>query len=315
MTRNNSKEYEVFELKNVTTGQVVNTSIVEVSPGTQISTKITTEGQRESYKAHEDSVEGMRECHDNENQKWFHLIYKYYDAIFKELQEKIPGNKANIHIIRFIILATYSNYKGELAYSNGQRIDEGSLKKIWDIKKKATIDETYNLLKECGYVYETAEGYLMINEEMVIKGEIKDYYKELKKQDSNYTYVRIYINAIREMYYGTTAGQRKQLANLFKILPYVNYKYNVFCSNPEETDPSKIEPLSWTALADMCGYENNKHISDFIGNLKKLKINGQFSIGQFQRGTEKKRIIVNPSIYYAGINKDDIKGIEDYFKI
>ena len=312
MTRNNSKEYEVYELKNVTTGQVINTSIVEVSPGTQISTKITTEGQRESYKGHEDSVEGMREHYEND--KFIHLIYKYYDIIFKELQEKAPGNKCNIHIIRFIILATYQTFHGTLS-NNGHRIKKSNLKTIWDTSSKNSINETYNLLMECGYIYETEEGFLMINEDMVIKGAIKDYIKELRKQDSNYTFVRIFIDTVQEMYYGTEPKQRKILANLFKILPYINYKWNAFCKNPEETDITKLEPLTWTDLARICGYEENKNIAKFKKDLMSLKVYGNDVIGEFTRGLNKKRIIVNPGVYYAGINKDDLKGIEDYFRM
>ena len=167
---------------------------------------------------------------------------------------------------------------------------------------------------ECGYIYETEEGFFMINEDMIIKGAIIDYINELRKQDSNYTYVRIFIDTVQEMYYGTEPKQRKILANLFKILPYINYKWNVFCKNPEETDITKLEPLTWTDLARMCGYEVT-NVARFKKDLMKLKINGNDVIGEFNRGLNKKRIIVNPGVYYGGINKDDLKGIEDYFRM
>jgi hypothetical protein len=113
----------------------------------------------------------------------------------------------------------------------------------------------------------------------------------------------------------TEPKQRKQLANLFKALPYINFKYNVFCENPTETDKTKIKPLTWTALARLCGYEDKKNIAKFKKDLLNLKIYEQDVIGEFSHGFNKRSIVVNPAIYYGGINADDVKGISALFAI
>ena len=306
------KEYEEYELTNKTTGEVVSTTKVEAKAGTRVGINSTTESQRESYKRHEEDVEEYKEQNDD---AFFHLIFKYGTIIFRELEEKVPGNKCNIHIIRFIILASYLTFGGKLLDDNGHRIKKSSLKKIWDVQNRNSINETYNLLLECGYIYETEEGFVMINEDMVIKGKMKDIIKELKKQDKRYAYKRIYTDNLRNMFNNTEQKQRKQLANLFKILPYINYKYNVFCANPTETDKTKIEPLNWTDLARICGYEEKKHIAKFKKDLLSLKIHEQDVIGEFSHGFNKRSIVVNPAIYYSGINADDVKGISALFAI
>jgi hypothetical protein len=284
----------------------------ELKPGDKLVSRIVTENQSNSNKYHKDLVEEYKEQND---EAFFHLIFKYGTIIFKELEEKAPGNKCNIHIIRFIILASYVTYKGNLIDKYGHNIKKSSLKKIWDTENRNGVNDTYNLLKECGYIYETEEGHIMINKDMVIKGGITKHYKELKKQDGRYTYKRICIDNLRDMFNNTEPKQRKQLANLFKALPYINFKYNVFCDNPTETDKSKIRLLNWTDLARLCGYEDKKQVARFKKDLLSLKVYGQDVIGEFSHGFNKKSIIVNPAIYYGGINADDVKGIAALFAI
>lgn len=305
------KEYETFTTTNES-GDIINTTRIEKKPGSGIIVKATTEEQRDAYKNHENDIKEFKE---ENNDAFFHLIFKYGTTIFKELEEKVPGTKCNIHIIRFIILACYSTFGGKLFDEARHRIKKSSLKRIWDTENRNGINETYSILKDCGYIYETEEGYIMINEKMVIKGEIAAYYNELKKQDKKYTYKRIYIDNVKSMYYGTDAKQRKQLAILFKALPYINFKYNVFCSNPTETDKTKVESLNWTDLARLCGYDDKKQVTRFKKDLMSLKVHGQDVIGEFSHGFNKRSIVINPEIYYGGINADDVKGISALFAI
>jgi hypothetical protein len=154
----------------------------------------------------------------------------------------------------------------------------------------------------------------MINEELVIKGAVSDIIEKHKKEDKDITCTRVFIDNLKAIYSGTESKQRKQLANLFKILPYINYKYNVFCENPTEQDELKIKPLTWTELARKCGYEEKKHVTTFKKNLMSLKVNGEYTIGEFTVGSEKK-IIVNPSVYYGGDNIIELEGVKAYFRI
>lgn len=254
----------------------------------------------------------MKEFIENNEGAFVHLIFKYGQPIFRELEEKVQGNKANIHEISFIMLAAHMTFKGNLSDSNGRRIKKSSLGKIWGTSSKNSINETYNVLKECGYIYETEEGYIMINEDIIIKGAVENF-KELKKEDNDYTYTRVFVNNVKEMYYGTESRKRKQLANLFKILPYINFKYNVFCMNPKEVDKEKLELLNWTDLAELCGYDKT-HVTKFRKDLMNLKVYGYDVIGEFTRSSGK-TIIVNPKVYYGGDDVNDVKYLYDLFSM
>lgn len=251
--------------------------------------------------------------HIQENEGSFvHLIYKYGYPLMDKLQAKFKGNKSNIHIIRFIHLATYSTFGGKLFDSNRNRIKKSSLGNIWDTSSRNSINETYNLLIDCGYIYESEEGYIMISEDLIVKGAIEDF-KKLKNDDKDLTYTRLFSKNIQDMYEGTNPKCRKQLANLFKVLPFINFKYNVFCANPTETDKTKLELYTWTDLARLCGYDET-NITKFKKELKNLKIHGFNTIGQFSSGNSY-YICINPKVYYSGDNIDDIDFLYKSFEM
>lgn len=270
--------------------------------------------QKKAYKTKSQQTKDMAEFIQNNEGAYYHLIYKYGYPLFDRLQSQYEGNKANIHIIRFIQLATHISYGGKLYDSNNNEIKKSSLSKIWHTENnRKSVNETYNILTECGYIYESEEGYIMINEELVVKGAIEDF-KKLHKADDSLTYVRIYSNNVKDMYEGTEPKQRKQLANLFKVLPFINFKHNVFCMNPTETDHTKLQLLNWTDLAKICGYEDNKHIAKFKRDLMKLKIYGYDTIGQFITDS-RKAICINPKVYYGGNDIEDVKKLYVMFEM
>lgn len=305
-------EYKTYDLIDKDTGEVIDSKTVETKPGRRTGISTSSEDQRDAYKYKLELDKEMADFIKENEGAFIHLIYKYGSVIFRELEEKLSGNKSNIHIIRFIILATYMTFGGKLFDDDKHRIKKSSLKHIWDTTSRNSINESYNLLLECGYIYEE-EGYIMINDKMIIKGEITDIINELKKDDSRYTYTRVFVNNIKSMYYGTEQKQRKQLANLFKILPYVNFKYNVFCSNPTEIDEIKLELLNWGDLAELCGYDRT-NVTRFKKDLWNLKIYDHCVIGEFhcEAGMA---ICVNPKVYYGGDDVSDVRNLYAMFKM
>ncbi len=299
-------KHKIVEI-NETTGEQ---TIHWVEAGTKGSYK--SDKQRKRSKEHYEKIEGIKEFTDEQG-SFVNLIFKYGSVIFKELEDRANGNKNNIHIIRFIVLAVKTNYEGELM-NNRRRIKKADLSKIWDTTSKNSINDTYSILKDCGYIYETEEGYLMMNKDLIVKGAMESM-KDLQKEDGSYTFTRLFVDNIEAMYKGTESKQRKQLANLFKVLPYVNFKYNVFCANPTETDETKLELLTWTDMARICGYEEKKHIAKFKKDLKNLVIFDHSVIGQFETRAGNKVIVVNPKVYYSGNDIEDVKGIIALFRM
>lgn len=273
--------------------------------------EIYNENQRAAYLRKMKKENAMKEHIElNEGGDYVHFVYRYMCPAFQKIEEKYGGNKANIHIIRFIQLATHVSFGNNMYKSHNNRMKKSSLKEIWDVTNRSSIKETYEILKELDYIKETKEGYIMINEAIIKKGDM-EHFKKIKKEDFSNTYTRLFSENIQQLYLGTEPKARKQLANLFKILPYVNYRYNTFCENPTEQDINKIIPMTWTDLARICGYEEKKNIAKFKKDLFKLKIYNYNIIGEFKtdNGYE---ILVNPKIYYSG---DDIKDVEYLYSL
>lgn len=293
------------------TGEIMGNVLLNESE--QLVMKAVNAKQSKSFKVNNKNKNVIK-CHIRANEGSFvHMIYKYRQPILDKLQTKCEGNKVNIHIIRFIQLATYSTFGGKLFDNNKNRIKKSSLKTIWDTTSRNSINETYELLKECGYIYETEEGYIMISEELIVKGEIEDF-KRLKKSEKDLTYTRIFSKNVQDMYIGTEPKARKQLANLFKVLPYINFTHNVFCMNPTEVDHTQLKLCTWTDLARLCGYDDKKQIARFKKNLWTLKIYGFDTIGEFKTQSGM-AICINPKVYYAGNNIDDVNRLYVMFEM
>lgn len=275
--------------------------------------EIYNENQRAAYKEKIEKENAIKEHIEMNEGEFVHFVYKYLCPAFQRIEERCGGNKGNIHIIRFIQLATQVNFNNNIYDKNNNRVKKSSLSKIWDVKDRKGINDTYNLLKELEYIQETKEGYIMINESLIKKGDMENF-KKLKKEDFDNTYTRLFSENIQDMYLNTDAKARKQLANLFRILPYINYKYNVFCENPTETDIDKIIPMTWTDLARLCGYEEKKHIAKFKKDLFKLKIYNYNVIGEFKTDSGYE-ILVNPKIYYSGDDIQDVEYLYSLFKM
>ena len=305
-------KYKRVQATDLDTGEVLGNALMKSNGSEQLVMKVVKENQVKAIKKKTKNISSISEHIEQNEGAYVHFIYKYGKPIMESLELKCGGNKANIHIIRFIQLATYSTFGGKLFDSNRNRIKRSSLKIIWDTTSKNSIKETYDLLIECGYIYETEEGYIMISDDLIVKGAIDDF-KKLRKQDENLTYTRLFSKNIQALYEGTEPKARKQLANLFKILPYINFKYNVFCENPTETNENELKLYTWTDLARICGVDA-KNVTRFKRDLWKLKIYGYNTIGEFTSG-DGKAICVNPKVYYSGDNIEDVRNLYVMFKM
>lgn len=306
-------KYKRISAIDLDSGEVLANALIKDNSSEQLVMKVVHESQSKTIKKKNKNKGAISE-HIQENEGSFiHLIYKYGRPLMDKLQAKCKGNKNNIHIIRFIQLATYSTFGGKLFDNNKNRIKRSSLKTIWDTTSKNSIRETYEVLKECGYIYETEEGYIMISEELIVKGAIEDF-KKLKKDDNDLTYTRLFSNNIQAMYEGTEPKARKQLANLFKVLPYINFKYNVFCENPTETNEHELKLYTWKDLALICGYNDNRNFSKFKKDLWNLSIYNSDVIGEFKTKSGM-AICINPKVYYSGDNIDDVRNLYVMFKM
>lgn len=213
--------------------------------------------------------------------------------------------EANQFTFRFLYLCTYENFKGYLEFGNAKQEGRLCIKKdLFEILKLNTKDcyRTIDYLEENNLIFYDENGYVKINTDVCIKGEIKE-----KKR-----VVRMFDESIKELYENSLPKEHKKLSLLIKLLPLVNYKTNAICKNPHENIIELIDRYAMKELSEYLGYSR---IDSMKRALMGLRVNNQRVLMLAQIGDKKDIIVVNPKIYYKGNNLEEMQGIMNLFKM
>ncbi len=116
---------------------------------------------------------------------------------------------------------------------------------------------------------------------------------------------RIFIEPMRELYKSVEPREHKVLSYLLQILPFINTKYNVLCSNPDETELEFIDTLNLTDLCHLVSY-GTSGMTRLRNNLEQFTVCGEpvFRIGKVNN---KRCICINPRLYYGGSSYDEAR--------
>lgn len=207
------------------------------------------------------------------------------------------------HLFRFIYLCSYMNYDNYL--SNGKR-----LLTVHDLEGLLGLSEReYYRTRKClidnGLMSITEKGLVLINSTFCKKGEIH--------RNKNIEVIRMFNEAIKELYEMSTPREHKKLALLIEILPYINYKYNIVCHNPAEDNIQLIKPMKMSELCELLGLDKTNS-SKLKRQLFALRVSGEKVIGMFEV-EDAKAILVNPRVYYKGNQEDGLDYLEALFKL
>lgn len=255
--------------------------------------KVTTENQKEFIEEKKDFREFLRINQGD----YTHAIYQYGTEYLGEI--------SNLDLVRLCILATYSSSSGKCYDKNRNPIKRSSLSTIWDVHR-SKIGETYDSLMRAECITENENKQIIVNTNIFKHGKMEDI--EMVSQ----TYTRMFNEKLLGLYHNTPKRTRKQIGMMIRLLPYVNYKYNVICKNPETHIKDEIEPLNWMEICDILGKEADDTVTRTKNTLMKFKIDGFDVLGQFSTGSGY-HIVINPKVYYAGNNLEDIKHLYTMF--
>lgn len=206
-------------------------------------------------------------------------------------------------LFRFIYLATFMNYDNLLSDSK-KLIKEEQLIDILNLGK-TEFYKTKKYLIENNFITIQDNKTILVNDKYCKKGKIN--------KTKSIEVVRMFNDAIRELYEKSTPKEHKKLALLLDILPFINLKFNVVCHNPKCEYEENIEPYTMPELCNILGYDKS-NASRLKKDLLKLKVNNELVIGIFEKENGK-AIYVNPSVYYKGIKMEDIKNLQSMFRI
>jgi hypothetical protein len=129
-----------------------------------------------------------------------------------------------------------------------------------------------------------------------------------KKAKRNMSAIKIFDSCVRYIYEHTTTKSHRYLAYLYRLIPYINTSYNVFCSNPEETRRDKIR---WMTAKEMCWVlglddSNESRVISTLFKLTFVDVNGDersviTRVQNYKNGENRNFIVINPQ-FYQGYN-------------
>lgn len=234
------------------------------------------------------------------------FLYNSLDDLKKTLSDA--------DLCKYIYLATYIKKTGYLMLDNNKTYM--NKKKMQEILLVATPNFTKfynNLIENKLLIEEEKSKKYKINIDIFWRGYEKDYKKLTGNKLEDFT--RIYIDATRELY-NLNYKKTKKLAIAYKLLPYVNWKYNVLCSNIKEIDKSKINPLTIKDVMNITGYSQN-HLSNFKKDFYGIKFYDYILFKTIQDNPDyvTSTILVNPLFAYRNKEMEEVQGLFVIFDI
>lgn len=209
-------------------------------------------------------------------------------------------------IARIIYIMSYISNDNRLMFTERTPMTKDKLSELMGLNKKV-FNTFYNKLIKNNILIEK-DNYLFINKEFSFYGSIKG---------NRYNIIRIYKKNIRQLYNCVSSSQHKQLAILYLLIPFINIKYNIVCSNPQEEDEDKVKPLTIEQLAEYFNY-NLKYFTSLIDFLFSLKDKDNNPVIKTVNNTKNKKdntIVINPRVIYAGNDYRDVKAFSTIFNI
>lgn len=204
---------------------------------------------------------------------------------------------------RLIYLATWLNYNDNCLKIGNNAMTRGQMQRLM-LLEESTFKRFLKEVTEKGYLIKSGCQYCL-NKDNFKKGEFKTNAPLTEKR-----FVRVYISYVRRLYEQTPQSLHKHLGYVFKMIPYVNIKYNIICHNPLEEDESSIIPMTIGEFCDAIGYDKNQ-VSRLIKIYNDITFEAdgkKYVFCGYRYAPQKKnmRFYVNPLIFYAGNNQDKI---------
>ena len=243
--------------------------------------------------------------HEIDNGGFVLLFYE----VLTNMSEYLP-NLTRPDLARLLYLTTYVGYESNvIKHNNGKIIKEKDMMAILKFKDKRSYNTFINKLVDNNYLYTLDDGTYKISFNICIYGKRDIAYKEVGK---NMNYIRLFRKAIRELFENSTARELSKVSLIYQMLPYVATRFNILCSNPLESDSSKLNPLSVLELSVILGYSN---VQKFRKTIQELRVGNIKLISLISNDIDarKSKIAIHPSVIFGG-NHIELEFLNVIFK-
>ncbi|MBU3186580.1 hypothetical protein [Clostridium estertheticum] len=213
------------------------------------------------------------------------------------------------YIIRFLYLCTFMDYDNILVYGNAKSdrkyMTDAEFRTVLKLSKTMTAKTKQALLSN-GLMYIDEYDHIVINKEYCLKGKVVNAHK-------NALHIRVFENAIRDLYEKATPREHRRLSLLVTLLPFINFNFNIICYTPEAEFEYQIRAMSIKDICRIVEYPETQS-----GRLKKellaLRVGGELVVAIVETG-ESETISINPRVYYRASDLTILEPIWKYFLI
>ncbi len=230
-----------------------------------------------------------------ENGRYVHM------ASGKAAFEDLPPDT----LARATYLATFLSFGDNALYQSQRRkilrkdlpkklgLAEAPTNRFW-----AVVKDKYFYRDRLGFIRTLGNGYVM--------GHLGARFDE--------EFQKLYIRVVRELYEKIPPRQHKRLGYVLKMLPFLNFEYNILCHNPTERVFDKINPLTVSEFCEAVKF-NKTHAADLARDYGRITftVDGRQEVfcKFLSNGAtvENATIYINPRLVYKGFDFKKVEAI------
>lgn len=269
-------------------GKDVPAVLREVPVGSIVLTPRAQAAQRE-YKEKQEFLERQK-VERSEQQK---LLGEY---MFAAADRETFSELAPDVLTRAAYLAAHLDFDSDTLWETQRTpVTRVKLHKILHLSESAT-DNFWRAVRD-KYFFRDGDGVLHAKGQAFVMGRLS----ALPSKE----YQKLYTSALKELYEKIPSRQHKRLGYALKMLPYLNFEYNVLCLDPTVSVYDEIIPLTVSDFCDEVGFDKT-HASQLAADYGKLTftVNGSQEVFcKFMgngRDVTTAHIYINPRLVFKG---------------
>lgn len=233
---------------------------------------------------------------------------KYYPDIADHMLAKIVylltylDYDRNILVVRDSVTSTYRPMK------------KADVKNIIRLHR-CNFDAFWKQLLETGIISENKKGELVVSP-YFCKGTIRG------KDKKNMAAMKIFTHSVRYMYENIDVRSHRYLAYLYRLIPFISLKYNIFCKNPLENNHTMLDKMTAKDMCQLLGMDehNQKRLIDTLFKLTFVDKNGDKRsvitvVTNYKNDEKRNFILINPQFYSGYIQEEDLIGAMNEFML
>ena len=267
--------------------------------------------KREEYEA----------AHQVANTFTTNLCGEFFWSLYDVGQDYHPSISDDL-LAKIIYLLTYLDYKKNMLVIRGGASEPYRPMKKEDVRNiirlhRCKFPRFWESLLGSGIISENDQGELIVCDSFC-RGKVD------RRSVNGMSKIKMYSRAIRYVYENTDVRSHKYLSYLYRLIPYINLKYNILCLNPLEIDKYKVHPLTTKELCGLIGIagrkDNEERLTEKLFKLmffdkNKDKVSVITTIKRIVNDEVCQYITINPQFYAGYISQEDILDIMGEFVI